>query len=90
MNAPRVVDLVHYTSYGTPGGEYPSVCRAAVVTAAGQPGENARTPVALCVLNPAGAQFVQRVLQSGAADGGPHPGGTWHRPGPGCVGEDVD
>jgi hypothetical protein len=89
MNAPRVVDLVHYTSYGTPGSEYPSVCRAAVVTATGQPDENALTSVALCVLNPTGAQFNPRVRQSGATDPEPHPAGTWHWPGSGCVGEDI-
>jgi hypothetical protein len=53
-----------------------------VVAAAGRIGENALTPVALCVLNPTGAQFNQRVLQSDAGIGQPHPGGTWHRPGP--------
>lgn len=30
---PRINDRVHYVSYGTPGGEYPSTCRAATVTA---------------------------------------------------------
>ena len=30
---PRIGDDVHYVSYGTPGGEYTSTCRAAKVTA---------------------------------------------------------
>ena len=29
---PSVSRMVHYVSYGTPGGEYASACRAAVVT----------------------------------------------------------
>lgn len=29
---PRLNDPVHYVSYGTPGGEYASVCRAADIT----------------------------------------------------------
>lgn len=30
---PSVGRVVHYVSYGTPGGEYTSECRAAIVTA---------------------------------------------------------
>lgn len=33
---PMVGDVVHYVSYGTPGGEYASRCRAAVVAEVGQ------------------------------------------------------
>lgn len=32
---PSVSRMVHYVSFGTPGGEYPSVCRAAVITQVG-------------------------------------------------------
>lgn len=32
----RVGDRVHYVSYGTPGGEYTSKCRAAIITEVGQ------------------------------------------------------
>lgn len=32
---PTVGRVVHYVSYGTPGGEYTSQCRAAMVTEAG-------------------------------------------------------
>jgi len=28
----RIGEIVHYRSYGTPGGEFPSTCRAAIVT----------------------------------------------------------
>lgn len=31
-NRPGIGQIVHYTSYGTPGGEYASECRAAIVT----------------------------------------------------------
>lgn len=33
---PTVGQIVHYVSYGTPGGEYPPTCRAAVIAEAGQ------------------------------------------------------
>ena len=36
MTQPKITDLVHYVAYGTPGGEYPTTCRAAVVTEVGQ------------------------------------------------------
>jgi hypothetical protein len=32
---PFLNEPVHYVAYGTPGGEFPSVCRAATVTAVG-------------------------------------------------------
>ena len=32
MPQPTVGRIVHYVSYGTPGGEYTSQCRAAIVT----------------------------------------------------------
>lgn len=32
---PAINRLVHYVSYGTPGGEYLMACRAAVITAVG-------------------------------------------------------
>ncbi|MFI6228643.1 hypothetical protein ACIBCR_15180 [Micromonospora echinospora] len=83
MPTPSVGRIVHYVSYGTPGGEYPSVCRAAIVTAV----DNYQTPavgeegqhighVSLCVLNPEGMFFNRSVLQSE----GEHRGGTWHWP----------
>lgn len=76
---PRVNDRVHYVSYGTPGGEYPSVCRAAIVTefndqSSGEGGEL----VGLCVLNPEGLFFNRDVTHSEHPDA--HVGGTWHWP----------
>ncbi len=80
MRNPAVGDIVHYVSYGTPGGEYPSVCRAAVVTAVDtlMDGTDADGQhighVSLCVLNPEGQYFSQSVRQSED----PRKGGTWH------------
>lgn len=56
MTAPSIGRIVHYVSYGTPGGEYTSQCRAAVVTEVGL--DNI---VGLCVLNPTGQFFTQGV-----------------------------
>jgi hypothetical protein len=50
---PTVGRIVHYQAYGTPGGEYPSVPRAAVVTQVG--GED--NAVGLAILNPTGMFF---------------------------------
>jgi hypothetical protein len=80
--------MVHYVSYGTPGGEYPSVCRAAVVThvyedpdpadyTTIQIGETRRMgEVDLCVFNPEGLFFNKVVPQNEPAKSG----GTWHWP----------
>lgn len=58
---PSVGRIVHYTSYGTPGGEYTSQCRAAIVTeVAGDP--TADMHVGLCVLNPEGL-FLNRGVE---------------------------
>lgn len=80
---PSVGRIVHYVSYGTPGGEYKSECRAAVITEAVPialvPPELAGgidIGVSLCVLNPAGMFFNRNVQQD--EDG--HAGGTWHWP----------
>ncbi|WP_214103230.1 hypothetical protein [Acrocarpospora catenulata] len=55
---PAVADIVHYVSYGTPGGEHPSTCRAAIITATPDPDGSV---VDLCVLNPTGQFFNQGV-----------------------------
>lgn len=68
---PSIGRIVHYVSYGTPGGEYPSVCRAAIVTET-----DTSDTVGLCVLNPTGQFFNRTVTHD--EDG--HLGGTWHWP----------
>ncbi|EFC78882.1 hypothetical protein [Parafrankia sp. EUN1f] len=72
MQAPSVGQIVHYVSFGTPGGEYPSVCRAAVITEVKENGDC----VGLAVLNPTGMFFNQHICQ----DEDSRAGGTWHWP----------
>lgn len=72
MDTPTVGRIVHYVSYGTPGGEYSSQCRAAII--AGVP-DGSFVAVDLVVLNPTGL-FFNRCEQSEAE----HRGGTWHWP----------
>ncbi|QPL14646.1 hypothetical protein SEA_SCHWARTZ33_1 [Gordonia phage Schwartz33] len=72
---PTVGRIVHYQSYGTPGGEYLPEARAAIITEVHkrdsrhlpEPGEPF---VGLCVLNPTGMFFNRMVPHS--AD--PRPG----------------
>lgn len=59
--------MVHYQSYGTPGGEFLPEPRAAVVTSA----KNGIT-IDICVLNPTGFFFNQNVPH--AEDDKPTPG----------------
>lgn len=73
MSKPTVGQVVHYTSYGTPGGEYPSVCRAAIITAVDeyQPpihGQQFVGHVSLAVLNPEGMFFNKSVHQDEGAE----------------------
>jgi len=63
MQAPSVGRIVHYQSHGTPGGEYPSKARAAIITEIGESFDG--TPrISLCVLNPVGMFFDQYVPYS--------------------------
>jgi hypothetical protein len=93
---PSVGRIVHYVSYGTPGGEYPKTCRAAIVTGLGEPlpypvpddgvddvvllGPNDAQLVDLCVLNPTGQFFNQGVPQDERPWAQGREGGTWHWP----------
>jgi hypothetical protein len=70
---PSIGRIVHYVSYGTPGGEYAPEHRAAIITAVDE-GSNR---VSLCVLNPTGMFFDQDVPWSGSIE--PFPG-SWHWP----------
>lgn len=67
-----VGNMVHYVSYGTPGGEYTRQCRAAVVTARDDAGEGQR--VSLAVLNPTGLFFDTDCSRAETV----RDGGTWH------------
>lgn len=52
---PSIGRIVHYHSYGTPGGEYLPEPRAAIITSV------SKSHVGLCVLNPTGMFFIQLV-----------------------------
>lgn len=79
---PSVGRIVHYVSYGTPGGEYGKECRAAIVTEVN--GDFA----GLCVLNPTG-QFFNRSIPhdeglspegTSLCGGKAYDASTWHWP----------
>lgn len=94
MQVPSIGRIVHYVSYGTPGGEYSRECRAAVITEVSEEHSSSNgelTPmVSLCVLNPAGQFFNQGASRDGGrpdfaggtnlCDGLDYAGGTWHWP----------
>lgn len=67
---PSIGRIVHYVSYGTPGGEYGKECRAAIIT---ELTSNPDHPdqVGLAVLNPTGMFFNPAVQYN---DGGATPG----------------
>ena len=72
MTNPSVGRTVHYVSFGTPGGEFQSQCRAAVITEVDpeEPGL-----IGAAVLNPTGLFFQQDLPYSEEPRGG-----TWHWP----------
>jgi len=76
---PTVGRIVHYVSYGTPGGEFATEHRAAIITACAG---NDDTTVSLCVLNPTGMFFNEDVPYSIAINqhGIFASGGSWHWP----------
>lgn len=61
---PTIGRMVHYRSYGTPGGEYLPEPRAAIITEVEQvqltPGGELTEVVGLAVLNPTGLFFTQK------------------------------
>lgn len=81
---PSVGRTVHYTSYGTPGGEYGKECRAAIITEVNLAVDG--TSIGLAVLNPTGMFFNNIVdYDTACSDGSGNvvnelTGGTWHWP----------
>jgi hypothetical protein len=68
---PTVGRIVHYVSYGTPNGEYPSTCRAAIVTAIDtyqDGGDQHIGHISLAVLNPEGMFFNRAVHHHDGAE----------------------
>jgi hypothetical protein len=81
---PSVGRIVHYVSYGTPGGEYKSQCIAAIIAAIPGVGDDV---LDLVVFNPAGTLFNRCEYDEGGIGetlGAPtarsYRGGTWHWP----------
>ena len=72
MDKPSVGRIVHYVSYGTPNGEYKSVCRAAIITEV--PDDS--MAVSLMVANPTGLFFKDGIMH----DSTENQAGTWHWP----------
>lgn len=72
---PSIGRIVHYVSYGTPGGEYLSECRAAVITEV-----HNDTTVGLCVLNPTGVFFHRSISYRELERNSKGTGGSWHWP----------
>lgn len=81
MPTPSIGRVVHYVSYGTPGGEYGKECRAAIITEVTEH-PDADGTAGLAVLNPTGMFFNRDVphAEDKAAGATEHPGGTWHWP----------
>ncbi|HET8944749.1 MAG TPA: hypothetical protein VFO59_08200 [Dehalococcoidia bacterium] len=80
---PSVGRIVHYVSYGTPGGEYTQECRAAIITDLAQPDEDSSV-VGLAVLNPTGVFFNRAAYDewdgTNTVPGAEPQGGSWHWP----------
>lgn len=78
-STPTVGRKVHYVSYGTPKGEFQSMCRSAEVTEVDAEGN-----VGLAVMNPTGLFFHPIGHENGPVPQSEdeHKPGSWHWP---CV-----
>ena len=84
---PSIGRIVHYVSYGTPGGEFQKACRAAIITAVHSNDEVSGEPiedelVALAVLNPTGMFFQELCPHDEKKNevNNNWAGGSWHWP----------
>lgn len=72
--------IVHYQAHGSPDGTHKPAPRAAVITGVNPDviaGDDIRSDVSLCVLNPSGMFFNEHCLFD---DSETPRGGTWHWP----------
>jgi hypothetical protein len=87
---PHIGDIVHHVSFGTPHGEYPASCMAAIVSATypHEPGTD-DSIVDLHVFKPWGQDIRSQVLHDDGEEdpnaflmcrGRDYPPGTWHWP----------
>jgi hypothetical protein len=68
---PTVGRIVHYQAYGTPGGEYLSVPRAAIVTVVhSDPDGKLTGEVGLAIMNPTGMFFNPHIQYSATPKAG--------------------
>ena len=74
VQKPGVASIVHYRSYGTPGGDYTAECRAALVTEVKYVSN--LVFVGLGVINPTGMFFKVNIPY----DKNGEAGGSWHWP----------
>jgi len=73
FQTPTVGRIVHYHSFGTPGGEFKPLPRAAIVTQVNDDGT-----IGLCAINPTGLFFHERCSAGGPDADSPTPGcWTW-------------
>jgi hypothetical protein len=84
MTTPSIGRVVHYVSLGSASGEYPSVCRAAIITEVASTDDRR---IGLVALNPTG-MFFHALCDGGCeyfepaneVSNGETRGGTWHWP----------
>ncbi len=76
---PSVGRIVHYRSFGTPGGEYTSQCRAAIVSEV-DPAHEDIGLIGLVAINPTGMFFHSLADGGSTLDETGTRGGSWHWP----------
>jgi len=81
---PSIGRIVHYVSYGSAGGKFPSVCRAAVITevsteVSGEEADDPADRIGLAAINPTG-MFYHSLADGGCDHDVNKAGGTWHWP----------
>lgn len=84
FDRPKLGQLVHYYSHGSPDGRYPSTCRMAWVTDPIAVEGHRSDDVSLCVVHPTGMSFPARVSHDAGTEADTMSFGDW--PGAECQG----